>query len=74
MFVVRQLQGEGTKGLLILIVEGHSLEQTEEQVLAHLQRPAGEMALMLAFGKACRCSNEGGRIRSLSVRTCATMS
>jgi hypothetical protein len=51
MIVVRQLQAEGTKGLLILVVEGHSPEQIEEQALAHLQRPAGEMGLMMAFGR-----------------------
>jgi hypothetical protein len=51
MFVVRQLQAEGTKELLILVVEGHFSEQIEEQVLAHLQRPAAEMGLMMAFGR-----------------------
>jgi hypothetical protein len=51
MFVVRQLQREGTKGLLVLVVEGHSPEQIEEQVLAHLQQPAGEIGLIMAFGR-----------------------
>jgi hypothetical protein len=50
MFVVRQLQREGTKGLLVLVVEGHSPEQVEE-VLAHLQQPAGEIGLIMAFGR-----------------------
>jgi hypothetical protein len=51
MFVVRQLQAEGTKGLLVLVVEGHSPEEIEQQVLAHLQQPAGEMSLLMAFGR-----------------------
>jgi hypothetical protein len=51
MFVVRQLQAERNKVLSVFDVEGHCPEQIEEQVLAHLERPAGEMGLMIAFGR-----------------------